>query len=67
MSKAQGTRLEDLPDVLTVLEFAEVMRIGRNSAYEAVRRGDVSAVRIGRRVVIPRAAVFALLRGQKTD
>lgn len=58
-------RLDALPDVLTVVEFARLMRIGRNSAYEAIRRGDVGSVRIGRRVVIPRAAVLALLRSEK--
>lgn len=55
-------RLDALPDVLTVVEFARLMRIGRNSAYEAIRRGDVGSVRIGRRVVVPRTAVLALLR-----
>lgn len=57
-------RLDALPDVLTVVEFARLMRIGRNSAYEAIRRGDVGSVRIGRRVVIPRTAVLALLRDE---
>jgi len=67
MSKAEAGRLEGLPDVLTVQEFAKVMRIGRNSAYEAVRRGDVGSIRIGRRVVIPRVAVLTLLQGAKPD
>lgn len=57
-------RLDALPDVLTVVEFARLMRIGRNSAYEAIRRGDVGSVRIGRRVVVPRTAVLALLRSE---
>lgn len=57
-------RLDALPDVLTVVEFARLMRIGRNSAYEAIRRGDVGSVRIGRRVVVPRTAVLALLRSR---
>ena len=46
---------------LTVEEAARVLGIGRNSAYEAVRRGDLPVIRIGRRYVVPRAALERLL------
>jgi excisionase family DNA binding protein len=44
------------PIVLTVAEVAQILRIGRISAYQAVERGDVPSIRIGRRILIPRAA-----------
>ncbi|MDE3205945.1 MAG: helix-turn-helix domain-containing protein [Acidobacteriota bacterium] len=31
--------------------------ISRASAYEAVRRGDIPAIRIGRRILVPRVAL----------
>jgi excisionase family DNA binding protein len=56
-----ATSLEELPLMLTVEEAAAVLRIGRGSAYEGCRTGDIPAVRIGRRVVVPRAGLVRLL------
>lgn len=49
------------PTVFTVGELAEILRIGRLSAYQAVARGDVPSIRIGRRILIPRHALEQLL------
>jgi excisionase family DNA binding protein len=57
------TRLADLPDVLTVREAARLLRVGRNSVYEAVRRNELPSVRIGRRLLIPKHALEDFLRG----
>ncbi len=35
--------------------------LGRSSAYEAVRRGDLPAIRIGTRWVVPTAALRRML------
>jgi excisionase family DNA binding protein len=45
----------------TVEEAARIMGIGRGSAFEAVRRGDIPSIRIGRRLVVPRVALERLL------
>jgi excisionase family DNA binding protein len=50
---------------VTVEEAAELLGIGRNSAYEAIKRGELPAVRIGRRLVVPRQALLRMLEGQK--
>lgn len=47
---------------VTVEEAAELLGIGRNSAYAAVDRGELPSVRIGRRLLIPRAALERMLR-----
>jgi excisionase family DNA binding protein len=47
--------------VLTVAEAAAALRIGRNQAYAAVRRGQIPAVRIGRRLLVPRRAIEELV------
>ena len=50
-------RWQDLPEFLTVEELREYLRIGRSTAYELVKSGDIKSIRLGRRVLIPRAAV----------
>jgi excisionase family DNA binding protein len=42
---------------LTVEEAATLLGIGRNSAYQAIARGELPALRIGRRLLVPRAAL----------
>lgn len=46
---------------LTVLEVARDLGIGRAQAYEAVKRGDIPSIRIGGRILIPRAAYQRML------
>ncbi|MFP5579959.1 MAG: helix-turn-helix domain-containing protein [Acidimicrobiia bacterium] len=45
------------PLVLTVEQTAKVLGIGRSTAYDLVRAGDIPSLRLGRRLVIPAAAV----------
>ena len=45
----------------TVEEAGRLCGIGRAAAYAACRSGDLPAVRLGRRWVIPRARLLALL------
>lgn len=35
--------------------------LGRAASYEAVRRGDIPSVKVGRRVVVPTAALRRML------
>ena len=51
------TGLKGLPTVLTIPETAKILRIGRNSAYEAARRGQIPTVKIGKRLLVPREAL----------
>jgi excisionase family DNA binding protein len=55
------TALAELPPILTVEEAAKFLRIGRSAAYDAVRRGDLPSVRIGRSLRVPRHQLEALL------
>lgn len=41
---------------LSVAEVAEAMGISRPTAYDLTHRADFPALRLGRRVVIPKAA-----------
>jgi len=48
-------------EVLTVSELAKTLGIGRNSAYELIRQHKLPALRLGRRIVIPRVALQRFL------
>lgn len=50
---------------LSVPETAKVLGIGRNLCYDRVKTGEIPAIRIGRRLVIPRAALEKLLAEPK--
>lgn len=52
------------PALLTVREAAEMLRVGRNLAYELVQRGELPALRVGRAIRIPRAALLAWIEEQ---
>jgi excisionase family DNA binding protein len=56
-----GDRLAGLPTVLKVSEVAAILRVGRNQLYEAVARGELPAVRIGRTIRIPTTALRDLV------
>ncbi|MGH9281615.1 MAG: helix-turn-helix domain-containing protein [Acidimicrobiales bacterium] len=46
---------------LTVEEAARLLGISRALGYELVARGEVPSIRLGRRIVVPRRALDALL------
>jgi excisionase family DNA binding protein len=52
----------DLPLLLTVPEAAQVLRIGRGAAYDAVRAGVIPSVRISRTIRVPRDLLVAMLQ-----
>ena len=47
---------------LTVEQTGEFLGISRAAAYEGVRSGEIPSVRIGRRIVVPTAAIRRLLQ-----
>lgn len=55
------TNISDLPLALTVLEAGQVLRVGRNVAYDLVRSGQLRSVRVGRNIRIPRDALVEYL------
>lgn len=52
----------DFPLVLKVEELMSILSIGRNTAYELVRSGQISSIRIGRIYRIPRASLEEYLQ-----
>jgi excisionase family DNA binding protein len=48
---------------MTVDETAVVLRVNRQAAYAAVKRGQIPSIRIGKRILVPRAALERMLEG----
>lgn len=55
-------RLDPQIDLLRVSEVALLLRIPRNAVYELVRCERLRAVRIGRRLRVPRSALQSYLQ-----
>jgi excisionase family DNA binding protein len=47
----------------SVEEAAKLLGIGKASAYEAIRRGDLPSIKIGRRILVPVEALERKLQG----
>lgn len=54
--------LHELPVTLRVEDLMPILGIGRNTAYELIRSGQIRSVRIGRQIRIPRDALLEFLR-----
>ena len=48
---------------VSVTETARLLGLSREGTYQAVRRGDIPSVRIGKRILVPRTALEQLLQG----
>ncbi len=46
---------------LTVDAVAKFLHVSRASAYQAVHSGEIPSLRVGRRILVPTAALLALL------
>lgn len=58
-----GAANQETHDVLTVEEGAKFLRIGVNQLYDAIGRGEVRALRIGRTIRLSRAVLVRWLEG----
>ncbi len=52
---------EELPLTLSVEDLMPILGIGRNTAYELVRSGQIVSIRVGRKIRIPKDAVIVYL------
>jgi excisionase family DNA binding protein len=52
---------------VTVTQAAVMLGISRTSAYERVRRDEIPTVRLGRRLLVPKARLLAMLDADSAD
>ncbi len=58
------SRKRQTSETMKMREVAERLGIGINAAYEAARRGDIPTLRLGKLILVPRAAFERLLAGE---
>ncbi len=50
--------LEEYDALLNIQELQQILNVGRNSAYELLKSGEIPAFRIGKNWKIPKDAVI---------
>ncbi|PCJ75327.1 MAG: hypothetical protein COA56_11205 [Dehalococcoidia bacterium] len=61
-------KLRDIDTLtMTVEEAGKLLGIGRSSAYGAIRRGELPFLKIGRRILVPRSALFRKIEDLQQD
>lgn len=48
-------------ETYSVDEAAKLLGIGRVNAYRAVKRGEIPVIRIGRKILVPKAGINRML------
>lgn len=49
------------PDVITVEDLMEMLKIGRNTAYTLLKSGTIKTIRVGKRYIIPKTSVISYI------
>jgi excisionase family DNA binding protein len=51
------------PRCLRVEDAARILNVGRSTVYDLIRSGRLRSIKIGRRRLVPRSALDALIDG----
>ena len=55
MKKSIYTNYDELPLLLSVKQLVDLMGVSESSIYELIQEDDFPSLRIGKRIVIPKA------------
>jgi len=63
---SQNTQTQDQTNlseslVLTVSEAARLLRLSKTTTYDQIRQGSIPSIRMGKRILVPRAALMRML------
>jgi excisionase family DNA binding protein len=64
---ASGGSSPDARLLLPIREVAQITGLSKTSIYRAVHRRQIRAVRIGRRLLVPRSTIQGLIDGSICD
>lgn len=59
--------LAEYPDVLSVSDVQNILRIGRKQVYKLIENGDLFAVRPGKSFLISKRTLVKYLNGEKPE
>jgi excisionase family DNA binding protein len=64
-TSAQSLSLDSFPDLLTIAELQEVLRVQRTTAYGLIREKAIPVVRVGRLVRVRKADVASFIEKRR--
>ena len=62
---SEGPKIK--PKAISVQEAGKLLGISKNSAYAAAHDGTIPTIKIGRRLVVPVAALDRMLSGDRPE
>ena len=57
--------LKNEPEVMTVIEAAKVLRLGKNKTYDLINSGRLSSIRVGGKIIGPKMCIVSFLTDTK--
>ena len=55
---------ETYPDVVSIDEIQQMLRIGKNAVYELLKTQKLKSIKVGKRYIVPKKYVFDFLLEQ---
>jgi len=52
---------------VSVNQASKLLGLSRNATFAAVNRGDIYSIKIGRRLLIPKARLLAMIQGDQNS
>ena len=49
------------PDVVSVEEIQQMLRIGKNAVYTLLKDGEIKSIKVGKRYIVPKKYVIEFL------
>ena len=59
--KSMERPFEDYPDVVSVEEIQQMLRIGKNAVYTLLKNGEIKSIKVGKRYIVPKKYVAEFL------
>ena len=56
---------EVICETYSVVETAKILGTGRNQTYAAVKAGEIPSIKVGKRLLVPKQALYRMLAGGK--
>lgn len=52
---------DSYPDVVSVEEIQQMLRIGKNAVYQLLKDGTIKSIKVGKRYVVPKKYIIDFL------
>jgi hypothetical protein len=57
--------LKNEAEILTVLDVARILRVGKNTAYGLINSGTLSSIKINRKIIVLKMCLLRFLLDEK--